>query len=142
LLKIRIFEIYNLTLKEIINFMTINQIILLLLTGTLAGFVSGAMGVGGAIIIVPFLVFFLGLTQHEAQGTSLAVLLLPIGIFAVINYAKNGLVNYKFAAVLVVSFVIGSYVGSILAIHIPDKIMQKAFALLLIIVGLKMFFGK
>jgi uncharacterized protein len=122
--------------------MTINQILLLLLTGTLAGFVSGAMGVGGAIIVVPFLVFFLGLTQHEAQGTSLAVLLLPVGIFAVINYAKNGLVNYKFAAILIISFVIGSYVGSVLAIHIPDKIMQKSFALLLIIVGVKMFFGK
>jgi uncharacterized membrane protein YfcA len=122
--------------------MTLNQILLLLLTGTLAGFVSGAMGVGGAIIIVPFLVFFLGLTQHEAQGTSLAVLLLPIGIFAVINYAKNGLVNYKFAVILIISFVIGSYFGSILAIHIPDKTMQKSFALLLIIVGLKMFFGK
>ncbi len=122
--------------------MTVNQIILLLLTGTLAGFVSGAMGVGGAIIIVPFLVFFLGLTQHEAQGTSLAVLLLPIGILAVINYAKNGLVNYKFAAVLIVAFIIGSYLGSILAINVPDKIMQKSFALLLIIVGIKMLFGK
>ena len=122
--------------------MTINQILLLLLTGTLAGFVSGAMGVGGAIIIVPFLVFFLGLTQHEAQGTSLAVLLLPIGIFAVINYAKSGLVNYKFAVILIISFVISSYFGSILSIHIPDKTMQKSFALLLIIVGIKMFFGK
>lgn len=122
--------------------MTISQILLLLLTGTLAGFVSGAMGVGGAIIIVPFLVFFLGLTQHEAQGTSLAVLLLPIGIFAVINYAKSGLVNYKFAVILIISFVIGSYFGSILSIHIPDKTMQKSFALLLIIVGIKMFFGK
>jgi uncharacterized membrane protein YfcA len=142
LLKIRIFELYNLIVNKLKNVMTINQILLLLLTGTLAGFVSGAMGVGGAIIVVPFLVFFLGLTQHEAQGTSLAVLLLPVGIFAVINYAKNGLVNYKFAAILIISFVIGSYVGSVLAIHIPDKIMQKSFALLLIIVGVKMFFGK
>jgi uncharacterized protein len=122
--------------------MTINQILLLLLTGTLAGFVSGILGVGGAIIIVPFLVFFLGLSQHEAQGTSLAVLLLPVGIFAVINYAKGGYVNYKFAVILIIAFIIGSYFGSVLAIKIPDKIIQKAFALLLIMVGIKMFFGK
>lgn len=122
--------------------MSVNQILILLLTGILAGFVSGAMGVGGAIIIVPFLVFFLGLTQHEAQGTSLAVLLLPVGIFAVINYAKNGFVNYKFALVLIVAFVIGSYIGSALIINLPDKIIQKSFAVLLLIMGIKMLFGK
>jgi hypothetical protein len=122
--------------------MTINQILFLLLTGSLAGLVSGAMGVGGAIIIVPFLVFFLGLNQHEAQGTSLAVLLLPVGIFAVINYAKSGFVNYKFALVLIIAFLAGSYIGSIVAVNIPDKILQRSFALLLIIVGVKMFFGK
>jgi uncharacterized protein len=122
--------------------MTINQILLLLLTGALAGFIAGAMGVGGAIIIIPFLIFLLGMSQHAAQGTSLAVLLFPVGIFAVMNYAKNGFVNYKFAAILIIAFVIGSYFGSWTAIHIPEKILQKSFAILLVLVGVKMLFGK
>jgi uncharacterized protein len=122
--------------------MSVNQILILLVAGALAGFVSGAMGVGGAIIIVPFLVFFLGLTQREAQGTSLAVLLMPVGIFAVINYAKNGYVNFKFAAILVAAFLVGSYLGSVFAVNIPDKILQKSFAVLLILIGIKTFFTK
>lgn len=122
--------------------MTINQILLLLLTGALAGFTAGAMGIGGAIIIIPFLVFLLGMGEHAAQGTSLAVLLFPVGIFAVINYAKNGFVNYKFAAILILAFVIGSYFGSLVAVHVPEKILQKSFAILLILVGIKMLAGK
>jgi uncharacterized protein len=122
--------------------MTSNQVFLLLMTGVLAGFVAGMMGVGGAIIIVPFLVFLLGLSQHEAQGTSLAVLLLPVGIFAVINYAKNGYVNFKFAAILAVAFLLGSYLGSALAIHLPEKLMQRIFGALLILIGLKFLSGK
>ncbi len=122
--------------------MSFSQLILLLITGILAGFVSGALGVGGAIIIVPFLVFFLGLTQHEAQGTSLAVLLLPVGILAVINYAKGGYVNYKFALILIIAFILGSYFGSALIINIPDKILQKSFAILLLAIGVKILFSK
>jgi uncharacterized protein len=122
--------------------MTSNQVFLLLMTGVLSGFVAGMMGVGGAIIIVPFLVFLLGLSQHEAQGTSLAVLLLPIGIFAVINYAKNGYVNYKFATILAVAFVLGSYLGSALAVNLPEKPVQRIFGVLLILVGIKFLSGK
>lgn len=122
--------------------MTINQILLLLATGLLAGFVSGAMGVGGAIIIVPCLIFLLGLSQHTAQGTSLVVLAFPVGIFAVINYAKNGFVNFKFAGVIIVAFIIGAYFGSTLAINIPEKIMQKTFAGLLLVIGVKIMIGK
>ena len=118
------------------------QIIILLLTGLLAGLVAGALGVGGAIIIVPFLVFFLGMSQHEAQGTSLAVLLLPVGIFAVMNYAKSGYVNFKFAIILIMAFILGSYFGSVISVHVPEKILQKIFACLLLIVGIKMFFEK
>ena len=122
--------------------MTTNQIFLLLRTGIIAGFLSGAMGIGGAIIIVPFLVFLLGLSQHQAQGTSLAVLLMPVGIFAVLNYAKNGYVNFKFAAIIVVAFLIGGYLGSKLAVNVPEKILQKSFAVLLILIGIKTFFSK
>jgi hypothetical protein len=121
---------------------TLKQLILLIITGLIAGFVSGMLGVGGAIIIVPFLVFLLGMQQHEAQGTSLLVLVLPVGIFALINYAKSGYVNYKFALILVIMFVIGSYFGSKLAISLPAKALQKIFALLLLGVAIKILSGK
>jgi uncharacterized membrane protein YfcA len=122
--------------------MAVNQIFVLLAIGLMAGFVSGAMGVGGAIIIVPCLVFFMGLTQHQAQGTSLAVLVFPVGIFAVMNYAKNGFINIKFAAVLIVAFLLGAYLGSALAVNIPERIMQRVFAVILLFVGAKMLIGK
>jgi uncharacterized membrane protein YfcA len=122
--------------------MAVNQIFILLAIGLMAGLVSGAMGVGGAIIIVPCLVFFMGLTQHQAQGTSLAVLVFPVGIFAVMNYAKNGFVNIKFAAVLIVAFLLGAYLGSALAVNIPERIMQRIFAVILLFVGAKMLIGK
>ncbi len=122
--------------------MTLQQIIILLITGLLAGFVSGAMGVGGAIIIVPFLVFFMGMTQHQAQGTSLMVLVFPVGIFAVLNYFKSGYINMKFAIFLIIAFLLGSYLGSLLAVHVPAKVLQKIFAFLLIIIGVKLLLGK
>jgi uncharacterized membrane protein YfcA len=122
--------------------MTIDQIIILALIGIAAGIVSGLMGVGGAIIIVPALVFFMGISQHNAQGTSLAVLLLPVGIFAVINYAKKGYVNYSYALILILAFVVGSYLGSVWALNIPEKILKKIFGVLLLAVAVKYLFGK
>jgi len=121
---------------------TIKQLVLLIVTGLVAGFVSGTLGVGGAIIIIPFLVYLLGMPQHEAQGTSLLVLVLPVGIFALMNYAKSGYVNYKFAIILVIMFVIGSYFGSKLAISMPEKVLQKIFAILLLGVAIKILTGK
>jgi uncharacterized membrane protein YfcA len=122
--------------------MGLTTLLLLIITGLLAGFVGGSMGVGGGIIIVPALVFIMGFTQHEAQGTSLAVLLFPIGILAVFNYAKSGYVNYKFAVILILAFVIGSYFGSLASIHLPDRILKKTFGILMLIVGIKMVLGK
>ena len=72
------------------------QLIILCLTGILAGFVAGSMGVGGGIILVPALVFLFGFTQHQAQGTSLAILLPPISLLAVIHYHKNNFINYSY----------------------------------------------
>ena len=101
------------------------------------------MGVGGGIIVVPALVFFYGMTQHEAQGTSLAVLAVPFGfIAAAYNYHKQGFVNYKYAIILVVAFFIGSYLGSLISINIPAKTLKKAFGILMLIAGLKMILGK
>ena len=127
---------------ELFIMFTTKQFFILLITGLLAGAIAGAMGVGGAIIIIPFLVFFLGMEQHEAQGTSLLVLVFPVGIFAVMEYAKQGYVNYKFAAVLILAFLLGSYLGSKFAVNVPAKTLQKIFAVLLLVIGTKMLLGK
>jgi uncharacterized protein len=127
---------------EFLIMITTKQLLILLITGLLAGLIAGAMGVGGAIIIIPFLVYFLGMTQHEAQGTSLMVLVFPVGIFAVMEYAKSGYVNYKFAVILILAFLVGSFLGSKFAVNVPAKTLQKFFAILLLVIGAKMLLGK
>ena len=122
--------------------MSMAELIILILAGFLAGFVGGSMGVGGGIILVPAMVFFLGLTQHEAQGTSLATLLAPIGILAVMNYYKSGYVNIKYAIVLSLMFIAGSYFGSLMSVHLPDKLLKQIFGILMLVVGFKMILGK
>jgi uncharacterized membrane protein YfcA len=122
--------------------MTLIQFLILVIAGLLAGFIGGTLGVGGGIIIIPTLVFVLGFTQHDAQGTSLATLLAPIGIFAVINYYREGYVNIKFAAVLAITFLVGSYFGSLWAIHLPEKTLKQIFGGLMLLAGLKMIIGK
>lgn len=122
--------------------MTLIEFFILLMTGLLAGFISGSLGVGGGIVIVPSLVFLLGLTQHQAQGTSLALLLAPIGILAVINYHRDGFINWKFAFILMIAFVMGGYLGSKLSVQLPEKTLKQIFGLLMLIVGTKMILGK
>jgi uncharacterized protein len=122
--------------------MNITQIILIILIGLAGGFLSGTFGVGGGIIIVPALVLLIGMTQSAAQGTSLTMMLAPVGILAVINYYKAGYVNLKYAVLLMVFFVIGSYFGSKLAIHLSDKALKQAFGILLLLAGFKMVLGK
>lgn len=122
--------------------MNISEIALLIVAGVLAGIAGGLFGVGGGIIVIPMLIYVFGLTQHEAQGTSLAFLLAPIGILAFMNYYKAGHVNIKYAAILAATFIIGSYFGSKWAIKIPSDIMKKVFAVFMIIVGIKMLTGK
>ncbi len=103
---------------------------------------AGIFGVGGAIIVIPALVFILGLSQHEAQGTSLAFMLPPVGILATWNYWKSGYVNWKIALVLSLTFVVGAYLGSHLSINISDRTLRRLFGGLLILVALKMIFSK
>jgi uncharacterized membrane protein YfcA len=122
--------------------MTATQLIILLLTGLLAGFVSGAMGVGGGIIIVPSLVFLMGLSQHEAQGTSLGVLVLPVVALGAWNYYRNGYLNVRFAIVLIIAFIIGGFIGSEVAVNLPDRLLRKIFGGVVFILSLKMIFGK
>ena len=122
--------------------MAVSDIIILVLIGLSAGFIGGALGVGGGIIIVPALVFIFGMTQHHAQGTSLAVLLFPVGILAVLNYYRKGYVNFKFALILIVAFVLGSYFGSLFSISLPESTLKKLFGILMLAAGLRLIFGK
>jgi uncharacterized membrane protein YfcA len=92
--------------------------------------------------MVPALVFFFGMTQHQAQGTSLAVLLFPVGFLAFWNYHKQGYVNFKMALVVMVAFFVGGYLGSLAATHIPARVLKTGFGILIIGLGLKMIFSK
>ncbi|MBN2665603.1 MAG: sulfite exporter TauE/SafE family protein [Bacteroidales bacterium] len=122
--------------------MTTPVLLTLIIIGIITGAAAGMLGIGGAIIMVPALVFIMGMSQHQAQGTSLAVMLPPIGIIAAYNYYKAGEVNLKFALILAAAFLIGSYFGSKLAINIPQHTLKKIFGLLLLLVSLKMLFSK
>jgi len=122
--------------------MSTSVILLLIIIGIVTGFTAGMLGIGGATIMIPALVFLLGLSQHTAQGTSLAVMLPPIGILAAFNYYKAGNVNLKFALILAATFLIGSYFGSKLAINIPQPVLKKIFGLLLLVVAVRMLFSK
>lgn len=121
--------------------MSILFIIGLLILGILAGYLSGLVGIGGGIIIVPALVLLFGFSQYMAQGTTLALLLPPIGLFAVINYYKKGYVDIKIALILIFGFLLGSYFGSLTAVNIPQETLKKIFAIILVLIGIKMFFG-
>ncbi|MBA4251129.1 MAG: permease [Chlorobiaceae bacterium] len=118
------------------------EIIILLLIGLAAGLLSGFMGVGGGIIIIPSLVMLLGFTQHQAQGTSLGFLLLPVGIFAVMNYYKADLVDFRAVLIMTVTFVIGSYLSSKVAVELPATLLKKVFGVLLLFYAIKLFFDK
>jgi uncharacterized protein len=120
--------------------MTIETIIIIILTGLAAGILGGMVGIGGGIIIVPALVYFLAFSQHQAQGTSLALMLFPVGILGVINYYKKGYVDFRYAGLLAIGFVVGSYLGSKFSLSLPQLTVKKIFAVLMLIVALKMLF--
>ena len=122
--------------------MSTSVLLILIVIGIVTGIMAGMLGIGGAIIMIPALVFFLGLTQQAAQGTSLAVMLPPIGIIAAYNYYKAGQVNIKFAIILAIAFLVGSYFGSKLALNLPQSVLKKIFGLLLLLVAAKMLFSK
>ncbi len=122
--------------------MTLQILLILLAVGLAAGFLSGMVGIGGGIIIVPVLVYFLGFTQHQAQGTTLFMFLLPIGILGVMNYHKQGYVDYKTALIICSTFVFGSYFGSKLAISLDQKMVKQIFGAIIILLGAKMLFWK
>jgi uncharacterized membrane protein YfcA len=113
-------------------------VMLLLLIGFAAGVLSGLVGVGGGIIVVPALVFFLGFTQQQAQGTSLGLLLLPVGILAVMNYYNKGYLDVKVIGIMAIAFVLGGWVGSKLALQLSQEMVKKIFAVVLFYTAFKM----
>jgi uncharacterized membrane protein YfcA len=121
--------------------MEYTTILLLLFVGLAAGILSGLIGVGGGIIIVPLLVLF-GFTQHQAQGTSLAALLPPVTLLAVINYHKAGHINWKYALIISLIFIVGGYLGSKIAIAIDQKILKKVFGVILLLIAGKLLLEK
>ena len=116
--------------------------ILVILIGIVAGILSGMFGIGGGIIIVPALVYLCGFSQLKAQGTSLAILLPPVGIFAFIEYYKKGQVNLQAGVLIVIFLVIGSVFGSKLAQNLPVEVMKKSFGILMLVISVKMIFSK
>lgn len=118
--------------------MTSSTILILLSIGLGAGMLSGFVGVGGGIVIVPALVFLLGLTQHEAQGTSLLVLMMPVVALAVFNYWQKGQVNWKFAIIIASTFVVGGFIGSKIALKVNPAFVKIIFGALMLYISIKM----
>ena len=118
--------------------MTVQTILLLSSIGIFSGILSGFVGVGGGIIIVPSFVFLLGLTQHEAQGTSLFVLAMPVVWLGLINYWKDGNVQWKFGLVVAVTFFVGAYFGSKLSLKLSPNVVKLLFGILMALVSVKL----
>jgi uncharacterized membrane protein YfcA len=122
--------------------MNITVLLLLIAVGLVTGVLGGMLGIGGGLILIPSLVYIFGFSQHQAIGTSLAIMLPPIGLFAAYNYYKAGQVNLKYALILAAAFMIGSYFSSKLAVKIPENVLRKTFSVFLFLVAIKMFFSK
>ena len=117
-----------------------HQFIILSLIGLLSGIFGGMMGLGGAIIIIPALVMFLGYSQQLAQGTTLMMMVLPVGALAMFQYYKQGMVDVKAALILAGFFFVGGYFGAKWAVNLSQDVLKKAFAILLALIAVKMFF--
>ena len=120
--------------------MNTTTILLLIAIGLVAGGLGGMIGLGGGIILIPALILFLKMDQQSAQGTSIAIMLPPIGLFAVYNYYKAGYVNTNYAIIIAAAFMIGGYFGSLLALKLSPDIMRKVFSVVLVVIAIKMFF--
>lgn len=117
-------------------------ILLYLLLGLGAGAFSGLVGIGGGTIIVPALVFLFGLSQHQAQGTTLALLVPPIGLLAAWTYYKQGYVDLHIAAIICIGFFIGGLLGAKLANHLSNVALERVFGVALLLISLKMIFAR
>ena len=122
--------------------MSVSTFIILIIIGLLAGILSGLVGVGGGILMIHLLIIFLGLTQHQAQGTALFAMLPPIGILAAINYYKEGFVKWEYAIVIAFTFVIGGYLGSKLSLSLPPQMVRRIFGVIMLLGAIKLISSK
>jgi uncharacterized membrane protein YfcA len=118
------------------------QIPAYIVLGLVAGVLSGMIGIGGGVIIVPALVFLFGFSQHSAQGTTIALMVPPIGILAAWAYHAQGMVDLKAAAIICIGFLLGGYFGAKLAISLPKQYLEKFFGIALLLISLKMLLSK
>jgi uncharacterized membrane protein YfcA len=117
-------------------------ILLYLILGVVAGCFSGLIGIGGGVIIVPALVFLFGLSQHEAQGTTLALLVPPIGLLAAWTYYQGGYVHVRTAAFICAGFFVGGLIGAKVATGLSNVVLERVFGIALLLISLKMIFGR
>lgn len=120
--------------------MSIQTIVIIIIVGLAAGMLSGLVGIGGGVVIVPALVLILGMSQKAAQGTSLGMLLLPAGILGVMQYYKGGHIDFKIVIFLAIGFIIGNLFGSKLALSLSDANLKKVFAIFIMLISIKMLF--
>jgi hypothetical protein len=118
--------------------MDLSTALVLLAIGAVAGFASGLVGIGGGLIIVPALVFFLGMPQQTAQGTSLALMLPPVGAAAVLAYHRAGHVNFAYAALIMVTFIAGAWAGGKSAVRLQPATVRLVFSAFLLYVAVAM----
>ncbi len=122
--------------------MNASTFLILVAIGLVSGILGGVIGLGGGVIMIPAMVMFLAMDQRTAQGTSIAIMLPPIGIMAAYSYYKGGYVNVKYAVLIAIAFMIGGYFGSKLALSVPEQAIRKGFAVLLCFIAAKMFLMK
>ena len=113
-----------------------------ILLGLIAGVFGGMFGIGGGTILIPAMVYFFGLTQHQAQGTTLAIMVPPIGLLAAWRYYQSGNVKLGMAALICAGFLAGGYFGASLVQNLPELLMKRMFGVFLMLVALKMIFTK
>jgi uncharacterized membrane protein YfcA len=118
------------------------NILLYILLGLATGVLGGLLGIGGGVIIIPALIFLFGLSQQQAQGTTLALMVPPIGILAAWVYYQHGYVDLKIAAFVCLGFFIGGFFGAKLATALPTAILQKVFGVALLLTAIYMIFRK
>jgi uncharacterized membrane protein YfcA len=121
--------------------MTLQEVLILMAIGLAAGAMSGFVGIGGGVIIVPALIYLMGMSQHAAQGTSLLLMLPPIGILAVMQYWKAGEMNWKYGAIIAIAFILGGYFGSKLALKLSPSLVKLIFGVLMLYISVKMIYS-
>lgn len=118
------------------------SIVIFIVLGIIAGVASGLLGIGGGLVLVPALVYLFGFTQHQAQGTTLALMVPPIGILAAWTYYRHGDVNLKVAGLICLGFIVGGLLGAQWAVAIPKDMLRKTFGIFLLMIALHMIFVK